>query len=47
MDALGPSAAERAGDAALSRVEGYGDDGLSRIEAAGFEPNVGRVRQQA
>jgi hypothetical protein len=28
-------------------VEGYGDDGLSRIEAAGFEPNVGRVRQQA
>ena len=47
MDALGPPAAERAARRGLARAEVNGDGGLGGLKRPGFEPDVGRIRQQA
>jgi hypothetical protein len=47
VDALGLPGAERAAGHGLARPEVDGDDGLDGIKRPGFEPDVGRIRQQA
>jgi len=47
VDALGSFVAQRATGRNLSRVAGDGDRELGGLKAPGFEPDVGRVRQQA
>jgi len=47
VDALGPSAAERASRRDLTRMKVDGDGGKGGLKRPGFEPDVGCVRQQA
>ena len=47
VDALGPSDAQRATCCHLARMEVDGDGGLGGLKRPGFEPDVGRIRQQA
>ena len=47
VDAFGSPAAERASRRGLTRVKVDGDGGLGGLKRPGFEPDVGRVRQQA
>ncbi len=47
VDALGPSATKWAARRCRARMKVDGEGGLGGIKAPGFEPDVGRVRQQA
>ena len=47
MDAFGSPAAKRASRRSLARVKVDGDGGLGGLKRPGFEPDVGRIRQQA
>jgi hypothetical protein len=47
VDALGPSLAQRASCRAPPGPEGQGDRGSGGLKRPGFEPDRGRIRQQA
>ena len=47
VDALGPPVTERASCRRLARAEVNGHGGLGGLKCPGFEPDLGRVRQQA
>ncbi len=47
VDALGPLAAKRAAHRCGARMKVEGEGGLGGLKAPSFEPDVGRIRQQA